>query len=398
MSNITLNEFKDLAKHLIKNNEFLRSKGERPITLGIEGSCGIGKSAILQQIADELDMRYVRINLSELEEVSDLTGFPIKEFETVDGEWIPADLVGKYCDPEKFTSNTRMSYAAPAWLPDPNDTRGVILNLDDYTRANTLFMQATMQLIQDGKFISWKLPENTNIVLSSNPDDGTYQVSSLDPAQRSRFINFPVKFDVNEWSQWAEFRGIEGRGINFCLSYADELFKPENELIGINARSYTMFINAISSIQDWSRPESLGMILNIAQGCFNDKDNIVGNLFTTFIANKLDKLISPEDMLFGDWDTIKEKMEKCVYDGDRYRTPIASVLQTRLLNKSLAYFSEKGNKTDVVIDRIVKIIDADKMLLSEDFLFNIIKTLYAKFPQKMTKALLNGRIRDIVLS
>ena len=46
-------------------------------------------------------------------------------------------------------------------------------------------MQATMQLIQDGKFISWKLPENTNIVLSSNPDDGTYQVSSLDPAQRS---------------------------------------------------------------------------------------------------------------------------------------------------------------------------------------------------------------------
>ena len=73
-------------------------------------------------------------------------------------------------------------------------------------------------------------------------------------------------------------------------------------------------------------------------------------------------------------------------------------LQTRLLNKSLAYFSEKGNKTDVVIDRIVKIIDADKMLLSEDFLFNIIKTLYAKFPQKMTKALLNGRIRNIVLS
>lgn len=55
----------------------------------------------------------------------------------------------------------------------------------DNIMANSLFMQATMQLIQDGKFISWKLPENTNIVLSSNPDDGTYQVSSLDPAQRS---------------------------------------------------------------------------------------------------------------------------------------------------------------------------------------------------------------------
>ena len=58
----------------------------------------------------------------------------------------------------------------------------------------------------------------------------------------------------------------------------------------------------------------------------------------------------------------------------------------------------KSTVTDYLISKGYTVIDADKMLLSEDFLFNIIKTLYARFPQKMTKALLNGRIRNIVLS
>ncbi|MBO7693464.1 MAG: hypothetical protein J6T10_12610 [Methanobrevibacter sp.] len=92
-----------------------------------------------------------------------------------------------------------MSYAAPEWLPEENGEgkEGWILALDDYTRANSLFMQATMELIQNGKYISWNLPKNTTIVLSSNPDDGAYAVTSLDPAQRSRFINFPVKFSID---------------------------------------------------------------------------------------------------------------------------------------------------------------------------------------------------------
>jgi hypothetical protein len=144
------------------------------------------------------------------------------------------------------------------------------------------------------------------------------------------------------------------------------------------------------------------MIMQIASGSFDDEDNLVGSLFTTFIANKLDKLISPQDMLFGGWDTIEERIKNCVYDNgvydaEHYKPAVASILQTRLLNKSIDYFSKSGAKNDVVINRILEIIDAKQMLFSEDFLFNILKTLYNKFPARLNKAMLNGRIRNIIL-
>ena len=43
-----------------------------------------------------------------------------------------------------------MSYAAPAWLPREDNPNGTIILLDDYTIANGLFMQATMELINTG--------------------------------------------------------------------------------------------------------------------------------------------------------------------------------------------------------------------------------------------------------
>lgn len=395
---LTLDEFKDILKYLIKNNKILEDNGNSPIAVGIEGEAGLGKTSILKQIAEELNMSYTRINLAELEEVSDLTGFPIKEFETSDGDWIPADLVASYCDPQKFTGKSRMSYATPEWLPDANTEGGAIICLDDYSRANSLFMQATMQLIQDGTYVSWKLPKHTTIVLSTNPDNGVYSVSTLDPAQSSRFINFPIKFSIDNWSSWAENKQLDNRTINFAISYSSELFEDKKNAAFINPRSYTMFANAISGIQNWQNPESLAMILNISKGCFHDKDNIVGSLFTTFVANKLDQLVSPKDMLTEKWDTVQPKIKKCVYDDKgNYKPSVAAILQTRLLNYSLYYWGQTGAKTQPVIDRLLEILNSQDVLFSEDIIFNIIKTLATKFPARMNKAMLNNQIRQKVI-
>ena len=72
---------------------------------------------------------------------------------------------------------------------------GGILILDDYTRSEPRFMQATMELIDRQEYISWKLPKNWHIVLTTNPDNGDYNVTSLDIAQKTRFISVEVKFD-----------------------------------------------------------------------------------------------------------------------------------------------------------------------------------------------------------
>lgn len=99
--------------------------------------------------------------------------------------WWPENNLARVPANVTVTNNTRMSYAQPAWLPNEENPNGVILLLDDYTRANSLFMQATMELINTASYISWKLPYNTTICLTSNPDNGEFSVSSLDSAQKT---------------------------------------------------------------------------------------------------------------------------------------------------------------------------------------------------------------------
>lgn len=105
------------------------------------------KTSIIKQIAEERGMTYIQLNLSELEEVSDLTGFPLKEYKLkvknketneFEDKWVPHDLLDIYirsaCEDFQITDEVRMSYATPAWLPRETNPNGTILLLDDYTR------------------------------------------------------------------------------------------------------------------------------------------------------------------------------------------------------------------------------------------------------------------------
>lgn len=317
-----------------------------------------------------------------------------------DCQWIAPELIDSYVKAGyHLTPETKMSYALPEWYKNIDPEKGLILLLDDASRALPNIIQACYELIYKQEMWSFKLPRNTTILLTTNPNNGDYNVNDVDEAGQSRMVNFNVKFDIESWAEWAEQNQLENRVINFLLSYHHELMDGKDTHTHImNARSYTMFGNIIGGIKDWSSSENLATILQIASGCFNDEDNIVGNLFTTFIANKLDRLISPQDMLLGDWKKVSKQIENCVYDDNGKPKPaVASILQTRLLNYTDYYFAKQSGKTDVVIDRLLEIIHAPKMLFDEDIIFNLIKTLTVKYPNRMNKALFNSEIRQKIL-
>lgn len=404
---MTLNEFKEVLSYLLDNNKQLEDKGLRPIAVGIEGEAGIGKTSLIEDIAKQRNMTMCKVNLAQLEEIGDLTGMPIKEHEVAwidkgvvkDKRWMPESQIKNLDIRLKLTGKVRMSYAPPAWLPMEENPNGTIVFLDDYTRANSMFMQATMEIINTASYISWKLPKYTSIVLSSNPDDGQFSVTSLDNAQKTRFINFNLKLNIEDWAKWAESAEIDGRAINFELLYGEEIFKKHNNVQTVNPRSYTTFCKAISGLKDWNNPDTLALILQISKGCFlNDKDNIIGNLFTTFIANKLDKLIQPKDMLELKWETLEPKMKNCVYDNGTFRPEIASVLTIRFMNYILHLFSVKGGtKESIVYDRILEIVDNEEMLFSEDLIFHLIKNLVSQYPGRTGKLLMNAKIRNKIV-
>jgi MoxR-like ATPase len=191
-------ELKDFVKHIVGNNRYLQENGKNPVAINIEGEAGLGKTSAILQVADELGLQCIKLNLSQLEEIGDLVGFPMKEHEMTKADitkWVTESTMPMYISSGyKPTGEKRMTHAAPEWVQGKKE--GGILILDDWTRADIRFVQAVMEIIDRQEYISWKLPKDWHVILTSNPDNGEYLVNSIDTAQRTRFITAHLKFDI----------------------------------------------------------------------------------------------------------------------------------------------------------------------------------------------------------
>lgn len=260
-----------------------------------------------------------------------------------------------------------------------------------------------MELILTQRYTSWSLPKKTTIVLTNNPDDGSNNVNSLDEAQRTRFLNFDVAWDQDAWSQWAERASVDGRCINFVMSYSDELFNADEEGNRIcNPRSFVMFANMISGVKDWDDAESLSFIQTIAKGCFKDEGSRFAAMFAAFLRNKMHLLIQPKDMLLGSWDRVKGILDSTVYDSNgQYRPDIASLLERRFSNYVNAWL-DSDDKTPIakVKDRILEFIDVEqkggRRLFNKDLFLHMIKTITSDHKNQTNKLLFEPKIAAIL--
>lgn len=367
---LNVNEVKDFIKHIVKNNQDLQNNGKKPVSVEVVGESGLGKTTAIQQVAQELNMDFVKLNLSQIEELGDLVGFPIRQFQMckdgadADCLWIDEHAIATYeKEGFKFTGQKRMGYCPPEWIADKKE--GGILLLDDWTRADLRFLQACMELIDRQEYISWKLPKNWHILLSSNPSNGEYLVNEIDQAMQTRYISIEMVFDVVEWSKWAETEGIDGRCINFLL-LNKEVIKG-----AVNARSMVTFFNAISSIKKFE--DELPLISMIGEGCIGVETT---GMFVSFINNKLDKLIAPKDMMHKPFDQIKTEMQSIIGSSNlrTYRADIASTLCTRVINYSATYAEKEKIEKDY-IDRIEQIALND--LFGPDLNYHMVKSIFA---------------------
>jgi hypothetical protein len=220
-----------------------------------------------------------------------------------------------------------------------------------------------MELIDRQQYISWSLPKDWHIILTANPDNGEYLVNSIDNAQKTRFISVNLKFDINCWSEWAENSLIDSRCINFLLKH------PELVSTETNSRSITTFFNSISSLSSFE--SSLYMIQMIGEGSVGSEFT---TLFTMFINNKLDKIISPETIMTHESeDYVLNTLKGIVGKDKAYRADIASILSTRVINYNLFY--SKNNKVDKeFINRLSFLINED--IFTMDLKYNIVKSIY----------------------
>jgi hypothetical protein len=374
MNKVELNstELKETLTHIIQNNRAIQAEGHKPVAVSICGPAGLGKTSVVHQLAEELNIKHVEsINLAQLDELGDLVGIPIKEYYMVaekDGKkiarWIDEKVMDSFAKQGwSATNNSRMTYAKPAWIAGKGE--GGILILDDYTRAAPRFMQAVMEIIDRQEYISWSLPKGWTILLTENPDDGTYNVTDIDPAAKSRYITFDMKWEPEVWASWAESANIDERSINFTLLNGTEIMHEERP--EVNPRSLVKFFNSLRTLPDFNK--ALPLIQNIGEGAVGPE---VTTMYTSFIHNNLDKMIQPSDILDTtvQFKTVQNKIQDLIKSGTNYRADLAYVLTTRLINY-ITHKIKTNDITPVYLDRIKDLIISD--CLGSDLKFVLAK-------------------------
>jgi len=409
-------EIKDYLQHIINNNRYIQEKGKTPVAAEIIGESGLGKTSISLQLAKDLGMHHVKLNLAQIEELGDLVGFPVRQFQMIKGEnktvtvmkkfrtkegkiitkaveqpssngatqteWVDEVAIEQYTKlGYTFTKQKRMSYCPPEWIADKKG--GGFLILDDWNRADIRFIQAVMELVDRQEYISWKLPKDWHILLTANPDNGDYLVNSIDLAQKTRFMSITMKWNVDRWAEWAEVDQIDTRCINFMLMH------PEIVQKAVNPRSLTNFFNSISSIDNFE--ESLPLIQQLGEGSIGADAAI---LFNVFINNRMDKWITPKEILEAEQDKpIITSLKEMFGEGDDYRADIASVLTTRLINYAL-YYAESNPISPEIIKRLTMLIKQPD-IFTDDLKYHIVKKILNGNKQKFQKLLIDTEVQEL---
>ncbi len=266
--------------------------GERtPIC--VWGVHGIGKTALVEEIATANGWKFAYVAPAQFEEMGDLHGLPV-----VEGE------------------STR--FAPPDWVPT-EEGPGILL-LDDFNRADDRILRGIMQLLQRSELVSWSLPPRWHIVVTANPEGSDYSVTPLDDAMLTRMLHVSMEFEHQVWARWAIDAGVDERGIAFVLTYPEIVTGSRT-----TPRSLTHFFEQISPIDDlranWDHVHALAL---------SALDHEAATAFMSFVNDGLNELVSPAEILDGDWSETAERIRSLAMDADGVRLDRLNAMTVRL--------------------------------------------------------------------
>jgi MoxR-like ATPase len=221
--------------------------GER-VPLHIWGACGVGKSQIVAQVADDLDFDFLDVRAVQLDPV-DLRGLPrIKEDQT---EWVP-----------------------PKFLPTSG--KGILF-LDELTSAPQMTQAGCYQLVLDRKLGEYRLPDGWVVIAAGNPASERGVHFSMPRPLRNRFVHLELEADLNDWCKWAVNSNVRPEIIAFLR------FKPD----------LLHTADATSDANAWPTPRSWEMASNVLRGIATRQKTVFLSGASEFEAQLLDGTVGP---------------------------------------------------------------------------------------------------------
>ena len=216
---------KDAIKIYLKKDEFgdykIPVERQRPIFL--VGAPGIGKTAIMEQIAEELSIALVSYSMTHHTRQSAL-GLPVISQKIYDGK-------------EYNVTEYTMSEIVSA-IYDTISESGIkegILFLDEINCVSETLAPSMLQFLQYKVFGKHKIPEGFIVVTAGNPPEYNKSVREFDVVTLDRLKVINVDADYDAWRKYATNKGIHS-AITAFLDTHNEYFYSINTTI--KGRSY----------------------------------------------------------------------------------------------------------------------------------------------------------------
>lgn len=219
------------AKQQIKNamlayfskDEFgnyrLPTERQRPVFL--LGAPGIGKTAIMEQIAQDLDVGFVSYSMTHHTRQSAL-GLPFIAKKTYDGveydvsEYTMSEIIAAVYDAMEATGK-----------------REGILFLDEINCISETLTPMMLQFLQCKTFGNQQLPAGWMVVAAGNPPEYNKSVREFDVVTLDRVKKIDIEEDFGVWKEYAGKRGIHGAILSYLEIRRDNFYRVEATADGL---------------------------------------------------------------------------------------------------------------------------------------------------------------------
>lgn len=199
-------------------------------------SPGLGKSALIRQIAEELGLLLIDVRLSQMAP-EDLNGFPTiieKEITLDDGtivmqkkaSYIPMDTFPVAADPITGTPGDTLPINPATGVP----YKGWLLFLDEFNSATPSVQVAAYKIVLDKMIGNHKLHPKCLVATAGNLMTDKAIVNRSSTATQSRIIHFAIRVDHDAWHWWAIKTNVDHRVMSFMKRFPEALhdFDPNH--------------------------------------------------------------------------------------------------------------------------------------------------------------------------
>ena len=286
---ITINEAKRLAKRAILAN-IVSDKPNLAITPLVSGKHGIGKSAMVKSIAEDLGGVCITVEGGTLKE-GEITGLPY-QYKDEEGKtrfrFLPYYAVERIQNEEKrlFKEAGGVVDESTALIGDENRyamnnltpqeridalrsgrIHPAIIFIDEINRTENTVYKELMNILLTRSVNGYQFPWWVFFVGAMNPStqNSIYATNEMDPAQLDRFIKIKVGDNTPEWLRFGKQTGISQSILNFI--------KDNPKCLSSDSKELDDEEKPTPSPRGWDMVDTLLKSEPMLRGFFTDKEN-----------------------------------------------------------------------------------------------------------------------------